>query len=430
MNKTRLVAGVDIGSSKVTTLIGQVVTEELTGESTVNIIGVANIPSKGVKKGQIVDIEDAVETIITSVEGAERMAGYNLEKAFISVGGAHVMSQNSKGVVAVSNPNGEVTDEDIDRVIDAARAVSHPASREIIHVIPREFIVDGEPGVRDPVGMSGVRLEVETHIVTASSAALKNLQKSVHEVGIEVEEMVFAGLASSYATVTPTEKELGCVLIDIGSGTTSIAAFVDGGLAYSGSLPVGARNVTNDLAIGLRVSLDIAEKIKIGLAKKSGKTDKHGKEVIEIEETGSEEPKTVSKRTVTEGIIKPRLNEIFTMIKHDLEKANLINKVPSGAIITGGGAMTIGVEEAAKRILSLPTRVADPKGAGGLIDDIQDAQFSTAIGLILYAMQNTENANQSRKQGPISIPSLPKKFKMPSGGGFSKIIDTLKDLLP
>lgn len=424
MNKSRLVAAVDIGSSKVTTLVAQVITEEITQDSSANIIGVANLASRGVKKGQIVDIEDAVEAVISSVEAAERMAGYNLDRAFISVGGAHVTSQNSKGVVAVSNPNGEVTPEDVERVVEAARAVSHPASREIIHVIPREFIVDGEAGVRDPVGMSGVRLEVETHIVTASSAALKNLRKSVNEVGIEVEDLVFSGLASSFATITPTEKELGCVLIDIGAGTTSIAAFVDGGLAYSGSLPVGARNVTNDLAIGLRVSLDAAEKIKIGLAKKSKLADKHGKEMVEVDETGSSEPKTVSKRTITEGIVKPRLNEIFSMIKADLEKAGLSNKVPSGAIVTGGGAMTVGMEEAAKRILSLPTRVAYPEGVKGLIDDIEDPRFSTAIGLILYGLSNSQEPRRS------SGPSLPTKVRLPKVGSLSKVIDTIRDLLP
>lgn len=424
MNKSRLIAGVDIGSSKVTTLIAQVVVEEITQEHSVNIVGVANLPSRGVKKGQIVDIEDAVESIIASVEAAERMAGYNLDHAYISVGGAHVASQNSKGVVAVSNPNGEVTQDDIDRVIEAARAVSHPASREIIHVIPREFIVDGEAGVRDPVGMSGVRLEVETHIVTASSAALKNLTKSVNEVGIEVEDLVFAGLASSHATITPTEKELGCVLIDIGGGTTSIAAFVDGGLAYSGSLPVGARNVTNDLAIGLRVSLDAAEKIKLSLAKKSKLTDSHGKEVVEVEETGAEEPKKVSKRTITEGIIKPRLNEIFSIVKNDLDKAGLINKVPSGAIITGGGAMTVGIEEAAKRVLSLPSRVAYPTGVGGLIDDVSDPRFASAIGLILYGL--SRGGEEKRRQ----MPGLPSKVKLPSGNVFGKIVDTVRDLLP
>lgn len=423
MNKSRLIAAVDIGSSKVTTLIAQVVTEEITQDSFANIVGVATLPSGGVKKGQIVDIEEAVEAVISSVEAAERMAGYNLDHAFISVGGAHVSSQNSKGVVAVSNPNGEVTPEDVDRVIEAARAISHPASREIIHVIPREFIVDGESGVRDPVGMSGVRLEVETHIVMASSAALKNLRKSVNEVGIEVEDLVFAGLASSYATITPTEKELGCVLIDIGAGTTSVAAFVDGGLAYSGSLPVGAKNVTNDLAIGLRVSLETAEKIKLNLSKKSKLTDKHGKEIIEIEGAGSEEPKTVTKRTIIEGIIRPRLNEIFSMVKTELDKAGVINKIPSGAIITGGGAMTAGVEESAKRVLSLPTRVATPEGVRGLIDDISDPRFSVAIGLILYGMSMTSEPKSS-------IPSLPSKMKLPNVGSLSKIIDLIRDLLP
>lgn len=422
MNKQRVIAAVDIGSSKVTTLIAQVVTEEITLESSANVVGVATLPSSGVKKGQIVDIEEAVESIISSVEAAERMAGYSLDSAFVSVGGAHISSQNSKGVVAVSNPSGEVTPEDVDRVVEAARAISHPASREIIHVIPREFIVDGEDGVRDPVGMSGVRLEVETHIVTASSAALKNLGKSVNEVGVRIEELVFTGLAASYATITPTEKELGCVLVDIGAGTTSIAAFVDGGLAYSGSLPVGARNVTNDLAIGLRVSLDTAEKIKIGLNKKSKLTDKHGKEVVEIEETGGEEPKTVTKRTIVEGIIKPRLNEIFSMVRADLDKAGIINRIPSGAIITGGGAMTVGVEEAAKRILSLPIRVASPEGVRGLIDDIGSPRFSAAVGLLLYGMAS-ENVEPKRTK-PIA------GVRMPNVGSLGKIVDYIRGLLP
>jgi len=424
MNKSQILAAIDIGSSKITTLIAQVITEEVVQESSINIIGVANLPSRGIKKGQIVDIEEAVEAVISSVEAAERMAGYNVDSAFISVGGAHVSSQNSKGVVAVSNPNGEVTPEDVERVVDAASAVSHPASREIIHVIPREFIVDGESGVRDPVGMSGVRLEVDTHIVTASSAALKNLRRSVNEVGVEVRDLVFSGLASSYATITPTEKELGCVLIDIGAGTTSIAAFVDGGLAFSGSLPIGARNVTNDLAIGLRVSLDTAEKIKINLGKKSKLTDKHGKEVVEIEETGSAEPKTVTKRTITEGIIKPRLNEIFSMVKTDLDKAGIVNKVPSGAIITGGGALTVGIEESAKRILTLPTRIASPEGVKGLIDDISDPRFSTVIGLVLYGVSEASEPKRT------VIPNFSSKLKLPKVGSLGKIINTIKDLLP
>lgn len=269
MSKNKIITGIDIGSSKITTLIAQVSYDELTSDTSVNIVGVSATESKGVKKGQIVDIEDAVESAIESVEAAERMAGYNLDRAFISVGGAHVSSQNSTGVVAVSDPDGEVSAEDVARVIEAARAISLPASREIVHVLPRGFVVDGESGVKDPVGMSGVRLEVDTHLITASAPALKNLIKTVREVGVDIEDVVFDGYASSEATLTRTERELGCVLVDLGSGTTSVAAFVDGGLTYSAAIPIGARNVTNDLAIGLRISIEKAERVKRQISKPS-----------------------------------------------------------------------------------------------------------------------------------------------------------------
>lgn len=419
MNKSRIVAAVDIGSSKITTLIGQVLTDQVTYETTVNIIGAATAPSKGVKKGQIVDIEEAVEATIISVEAAERMAGYNLNGAFISVGGAHIASQNSTGVVAISDPQGEVTPEDVTRVIDAARAVSVPTSRQIIHVMPRGYIVDGEAGVKDPVGMTGVRLEVETHLVTASVPALKNLIKTVGEVGIGIEETVFTGLASGVSTLSDTEKELGCVLVDIGGGTTSVAAYVDGSLAYSGTIPIGAKNVTNDLAIGLRVSLDTAEKIKLSLHEKGRDTGK-GSDLVEIKDE-SGQIKKVSKRTLVEGIIRPRLNEIFTMVKIDLEKANIINRVPSGAIITGGGAMTVGILDSAKRMLALPVRIGEPGGVGGLIDDIINPAFSTAIGLIFYGASRNIGAG---KEGAAQ------KFKLPKGGILGKLVESIKDLLP
>lgn len=424
MSKSRIVAALDIGSSKITTLIAQAGIDPAISEMKVSIMGVSAVESKGVKKGQIVDIEEAVEATIESVEAAERMAGYNLDRAFISVGGAHVDSQNSTGVVAVSDPNGEVSPDDVERVIEAARAVSLPASREIVHVIPRDFVVDGESGVKDPVGMSGVRLEVDTHLVTASAPALKNLTKTVREVGVEIEDVVFDGYASSMSTLTRTEKELGCVLIDIGSGTTSIAAFVDGGLSYSGAIPIGARNVTNDLAIGLRVSLEKAEKIKRILSKPSKDDDR--KAQIEIVEESTGETKRVPRRTLTEGIVRPRLNEIFSMVKMDLERAGLINKIPSGAIITGGGAHTVVVAETAKRILSLPTRIADPKGVGGLTDDILSPPFATAIGLILYGADSEVMAQAAG--GGIS---LPRGVKVPGTGGlFGKVVNSVKDLLP
>ncbi|KKR55809.1 MAG: Cell division protein ftsA [Candidatus Woesebacteria bacterium GW2011_GWF1_40_24] len=399
-----------MGSSKIATLVSQVSTDPVTGETSVNIVGASQTESKGIKKGQIVDIDDAVEATITSIEAAERMAGYNLDTAFVSMGGAHIHSQNSHGVVAVSDPNGEITENDVGRAIEAASAVSLPVSREVIFVVPREFIVDGESGVRDAVGMSGVRLEVDTHIVSAASSALKNATKAVNEVGIKIQEMVFSGLASAEAALTPTEKELGCVLIDIGGGTTSIAAYIDGSIAYSGVIPIGAKNVTNDLAIGLRVSLETAEKRN---EEESDELDLASLNITEI--------KKISKKTLIEGIIRPRLNEIFSMVKIELERQGIANRIPSGAVVTGGGAETAGVIDSAKRVLSVPVRVGVPRGVGGLIDDVITPSFSTCVGLLLYGAKALPAEN---------LTSFSKKVKLPSSGMFGKLIDSIKNLLP
>jgi len=420
MNKPRIVAAIDMGSSKIATLVSQVVGDPVTGEVSINIVGASQSDSKGVKKGQIVDIEDAVEATITSIEAAERMAGYNLDTAYVSIGGAHIHSQNSHGVVAVSDPNGEIADNDVDRAIEAASAVSLPVSREIIFVVPREFIVDGEAGVKDPVGMSGVRLEVDTHIVSAASAALKNVKKAVNEVGVKIEETVFNGIASAEAVLTPTEKELGCVLIDIGGGITSIAAYMDGAIAYSGVIPIGAKNVTNDLAIGLRVSLETAEKIKIALSTEKRK-DKEESDELDLAGLNITEIRKISKKTLTEGILRPRLNEIFSMVKLELEKEGITNRIPSGAIITGGGAQTAGIIDSAKRVLSVPVRIGLPRGVGGLIDDVITPSFSTCVGLLLYGAKAKPAEN---------LTSFAKKMKLPSVGMFGKLIDSIKNLLP
>lgn len=425
MSKNRIVASLELGSSKISTLVSQVIEDPVSLETSINIVGAASTASRGIKKGQIVDIEEATEATISSVEAAERMAGYNLDTAFVAIGGAHIHSQNSHGVVAISDPNGEITQSDVDRVIEAASAVSLPASREIIHVLPREFVVDGESGVRDAVGMSGVRLEVDTHIITAGSAAIKNVKKAVAEVGIQIEGLVFSGLASAEAVVSPTEKELGCVLIDIGGGTTSIVAFTDGSISYSGVIPVGARNVTNDLAIGLRVSLETAEKIKIALSSKKKKvagTSGEESDEMDLASLGVTEVKKISKKTLLEGIIRPRLNEIFTMVRIELEKEGLGSRIPSGAIITGGGAETAGAIDSAKRMLSLPVRIGVPRGVGGLIDDIMNPSFATCIGLLHYGARTIPNQN---------LTSFRKKIKLPVGSGiFGKIIDSVRDLLP
>jgi len=423
MSKSRLVAAIEIGSSKIATLIAQVTTDPTSLENSINIVGVASIPSRGVKKAQVVNIEEVVEVTIASVEAAERMAGYNLDSAFLAIGGAHVTSQNTHGVVAVSDPGGEISSDDVDRVVEAASAISLPTSRDVIHVLPREFIVDGESGVRYPVGMSGVRLEVETHLVSASGAAVKNLDKAVNEVGVRIDDMVFAGFAAAQSTLTATEKELGCVLIDIGGGTTSITAFVDGSLAYSGVIPIGARNVTNDLAIGLRVSLETSEKIKIALSdvKKTRKGDSADSDQLDLAALQITELRKVSKKTLTEGIIKPRLNEIFTMVKLELDKVNLSTRVPSGVIVTGGGAETVGVLESAKRMLSLPVRLGKPKGIGGLIDDIITPAFAAPVGLIMYG---------ATAEPTESITSFARRIKLPTKGIAGKFISTIRDLLP
>ncbi|KKQ51202.1 cell division protein FtsA [Candidatus Woesebacteria bacterium RIFCSPHIGHO2_01_FULL_39_17] len=425
MSKTKILSGIELGSSKIATIIAKVSFDPVINAKTINLVGVSSVESKGIKKGQIVDIDEAVEATISSVEAAERMAGYNLDNAVVSLGGAHVASQNSQGIVAVSDPGGEINYDDVDRVIEAASAVSLPSSRELIHVLPREFVVDGEEGVKDPVGMSGVRLEVQTHLVTASNAAVKNLKKAINEVGIKVNNLIFSGLAASEAVLTKTEKELGCVLIDVGGGTTSIAAYVDGALSYSSVLPIGAKNVSNDLAIGLRVSLEVAEKIKLALSaedKKAKKVkDQGASDEFDLESLGINEIKKVSKKTLTEGIIKPRLNEIFSMVKIALDREGLAARVPAGAVITGGGAETVGASEAARRMLSLPVRIGIPKGVGGLIDDVMNPTFAVAIGLILHS---------SDFEDEESLTSFSKKIKLPSKGIVGKLIASIKDLLP
>ena len=251
MSEGKIVVGVDIGTSKVVSVIAKV-------DEFINILGVSEVPSSGIKKGQIVHIEDAVASINSSLEAAERMAGYSASHIIASINGSHIESQNSRGVVAVARPEGEITDNDLTRVIDAARAVSLPSSREIIHVLPRSYFVDGAEGIKDPIGMTGIRLEVDTHIISANSVSIRNMEKAFSEVGVDIDAVVFSGYASSLSALTDTEKELGVVLVDLGAGTTNITIYVEGAASYSSVIPIGARHITNDLAIGLRISLESA----------------------------------------------------------------------------------------------------------------------------------------------------------------------------
>ncbi len=423
MADAKILVGVDIGSSKIVTLIAKV------DDESVNVLGVSEVKSSGIKKGQIVAIEEAVQSINASLESSERMAGYSASKVVVSIGGSHIESQNSRGVVAVAQPEGEIAQQDVTRVIDAAKAVSFPTSREIIHILPRSFIVDGQEGIKAPIGMTGVRLEVETHLITAGTTSLKNLEKALSEVGVDVAGMVFNGYASSLAVLSDTEKELGVVLVDIGAGTTDIAIYVDGALAHSSVLPIGARHITNDLAIGLRISLESAEKLKLFLSKPRRRlSEEDGSRISDEMDLSSlqlpEELKKVSYKTLVEGIMRPRLNEIFTMVGLELKKSGWGGQTPAGLVITGGGAKTVGIVDAAKRSLAMPVRVGIPSGLKGIIDEVQDPAFSTAVGLILYG------ATESLATGPGFHLPIPALKGLSFGKYGKKVIDLIKSFIP
>lgn len=436
MARDHIVSGIDIGSSKITTLIGQ-----LTEDGEVRIIGVASAPSRGLRKSQVVNIEEATEAISHSLEAAERMAGTSVGRAFLTVGGNHIASLNSHGVVAVAEPEKEITQNDVRRVIDAARAVSMPSSREILHVLPRGFIVDGQEGIVDPVGMSGVRLEVDTHLVTGGSTAIRNLYKCVEELNVEVSGVVFGGLSSAVASITDTEKELGVILVDIGGGTTDVAIFVEGALSYSSVIPIGAINITKDLAAGLRVSLESAEKIKLRLgetpkapalsdeemavAEKSSKNDKQDE--LDVSDLGLPEGmRSISKKTLVEGIIKPRLNEIFTMVGLEVKRSGFGGMTPSGVVITGGGSQTVGAVESARRSLAMPVHIGMPLRVTGLIDEITTPAYTAAVGLLLYSdkVEKTESSS-SIFSGLGKMGS-----RIPIKGVAGKVIDLVKSFLP
>lgn len=434
MAKERIISGIDIGSSKVATIIAQISDEEQ-----VSIIGVSSVPSRGIKKGVVVDIDEAVEAISECLEGAERMAGYAVSTAFVTVDGVHISSVNSSGVVAVSSPDAEIGKSDVVRVTEAARAISIPSSREILHVLPRTFSIDNQDGVDDPIGMSGVRLQVETHIITGAASSMRNLAKCVNQVGVDIEDLVFDGLASAEATLSDTEKELGVILVDIGGGTTKVILFVEGSPAYSCVLPVGGKNITNDIAIGLRISLEDAEKVKQFVSeyrpptvpedrkpvttetRKGMEARKREEDEVDISDLGIAELATVDKKFLQDGVIKPRLEEIFEEVASQIRKSGFEGQTPSGLVICGGAAQTIGLFSVAKRILRLPLRIGQPTGVSGLIDEVSTPAYAASIGTILFGM----HAASDRKVSLVSsLPIGKVKDKV------KKTVDWVKSFMP
>lgn len=421
----RIIVGIDVGTSKIVTLIASY--QEMVSPP-VNVLGVSQAKALGVKTSQIVDIEECMQAVNASLEGAERMAGYSVSHTVLSMSGKHIESQNSRGVVAVSDPDGEISESDRERVIEAAKAISLPSSREILHVLPRGYIVDGQEGIKDPIGMTGIRLEVETHIITASSTALGNLVKVIEEVGVDVDDVVFSGLASALSVLSETEKDLGVMLVDVGAGTTDVALYLEGALAYSSVVGIGARHITNDLAIGLRISLESAEKMKLFLSEKRSRAEggEETSDEVDLKPLNlPEDIKKVSRKTLIEGIVKPRLNEIFTLVGMEIKKSGFGGQIPSGIVITGGGAQTVSVAEAAKRMLSMPVRIGFPREMTGLMDEIQTPSFATVVGLITYAGRGGEPP--SLPFG-LTLPKLP--FTIPMKQIFKKGADIVKSFLP
>ncbi len=398
MSKTKVVSAIDIGTTKICTLIAVI---EEGGQ--LRVVGASAVQSQGINKSQIVDLEKTTTVLTESVDAAERMAGFSISQAFVSVNGQHIESQNSKGVVAVANPNGDITAEDVERVVEAARAVSLPSNREILHVIPTSYKVDSQEGIKDPIGMSGVRLETTAHIITGSSTVLKNIRKCMEHLGIQVAAFVFSGLAASYAVLSDTEKELGVVLADIGGGSTALSAYVEGALAYSGVVPVSATHVTKDIALGSRVSIPAAEKIKIALTSQSipdnvtrlpnesredARKRRKQADQIDLQSLGiAEETRYLSRQTLVDGIILPRQKEIFELIAKELEQYKLLAEVPSGIVLTGGGAETVGMTDAARKVLNFSAHIGKPRGLRGLIDEIETPAYAAAMGLLLFGRE-------------------------------------------
>lgn len=435
MNKHQVVSAIDIGTDKIVTLVADV----SQGISQIQVLGVSSVRSRGIRKSQIVDLNSAAEAITESVDAAERMAGMNIHQAVVSISGQHIQSLNSKGVVAVAQPNQEITPDDVLRVIDAAKAISLPSGKEILHVIPTNYKVDSQDGIKDPVGMSGIRLETEAHIITASTTALKNIEKCMNELGITVNEFVFSGLSSSEVVVTETEKELGVVVVDIGAGTTSICIFVEGSLEFSGVLPIGARHITQDIALGCRVSLESAEKIKIALGelppvrsilpgetKEETRRRRKLEDTIDAQSLGiAEQVDSFSRKTLIEGIMAPRMKEMFDLIGKEIEKHQLFSRIPAGVVLTGGGAETAEIVEVCKHTLQLPTRVGTPSGFIGLIDEVEKPSFSASLGLLRYAASKVALMPAPKQNFSLQSIQFGQLTALPE-----KVIKIIKSFLP
>ena len=381
----RMIVGLDIGTSKVVAVVG-----EIDSDGTIDIVGIGSHPSKGLKKGVVVNIESTVNAIQRAVEEAELMAGCQIHSVYVGIAGSHIRSMNSHGIVAIKDR--EVERADIDRVIDAAQAVAIPADQKILHVLPQEFVIDNQGGIKEPLGMSGVRLEAKVHLVTCAETAAQNIEKCVQRCGLEVDAIVLEQLASSYSVITDDERDLGVCMVDIGGGTSDIAVFTEGSIRHTGVIPVAGDQVTSDIAMALRTPTQHAEEIKIryacALAQLTGP-----EETIKVPSVGDRPPRDLSRQSLAE-VVEPRYDELFTLIQGEIRRSGFEELIPAGVVLTGGTSKMEGVVELAEEIFHMPVRVGAPQDTRGMHDIIRNPIYATAVGLLLSGAKELHEGAQ------------------------------------
>ncbi len=409
------IVGLDIGTTKVIAIVGQM------QEGMIQITGLGKAANSGMRKGAVVDIEDTVSAISAALDEAERSCGSPIGSCYASFGGNQIISVDSKGVIAVSRGDGEIQEADTDRVIEAVKSVALPQNYEILHIIPKWFTVDGQSGVKDPVGMTGIRLEAHCHVIGSSTPALKNFSKAITQASLEIDGIVFSPLAAARAYLSKKQKEIGVVIIDIGAANTSMAVFEEGAIIHSKVIPVGSNHITNDIAIGLKISLDAAEKIKLNEVD-SRVSEVKETEKVDLSKYDKNEVEKPNRRYVCE-IVEARLNELFAMITDELKSIDRDGMLPAGAVFVGGGAKLKGLQQFAKQTLGLPIQIGQPNlELPGVIDRLDDPEYATAIGLVLWGIDESQNFVLNKNKQGIKFEGF--------GGAFTKVKDIFKNFIP
>ncbi len=385
---SNLIVGLDIGTSKVVAIVA-----EINDENEIEIIGLGSCRSRGLKKGVVVNIESTVQTIRSAIQEAELMAGCNIHAVFTGIAGNHIRSLNSHGIVAIRD--NEVTAGDIERVIDAAKAVAIPADQKILHIIPRDFIIDGQEGIKEPIGMSGVRLEAKVHIVTGAVSAAQNIIKCVRRCGLEAHDIVLEQLASSYSVLTEDEKDLGVCLVDIGGGTTDLAVFTKGAISHTSVIPIAGDHVTNDIAVALRTPTQNAEEIKVQHACALAQLA-NSDESVEVPSVGNRPLRRMSRQTLAE-VVEPRYVELFSLVQADLRSSGYERQIVAGIVLTGGSSNMQGVVELAEEVFHMPVRVGTPQYVSGLVELVRNPIYATGVGLLLYGRGRQQDGDRTRR---------------------------------